>query len=132
LVDFAHNAHSVTAVVDTVGRMPARTKWAMFGSAGDRSDHEIAAIATGICAMQPDNVVITELEDHLRGRAPGEANQIMQQACLDAGLPEQQIDIVASPLLGVKHIVSKLQPGDLGLLLVLSERDAVIEFLSGC
>ncbi|MCP3690474.1 MAG: Mur ligase, partial [Gammaproteobacteria bacterium] len=47
LVDFAHNAHSVTAVVDTVGRMPARTKWAMFGSAGDRSDHEIAAIATG-------------------------------------------------------------------------------------
>ncbi len=132
MVDFAHNAHSVSAVVDTVGRMPARKKWALFGSAGDRSDDEISAIAAGVCAMQPDHVVITELEDHLRGRAAGEVSQIMQKACLDSGLSKQQIDIVASPLVGVEHITSKLQADDLGLLLVLSERDAVIRFLAEC
>ncbi|MCP4186574.1 MAG: Mur ligase [Gammaproteobacteria bacterium] len=132
LIDFAHNAHSVTAVVGTVERIPARRKWALFGSAGDRSDDEISAIAAGICILQPDNVVITELEDHLRGRVSGEVSQILKQACLDSGLSEQQIDIVASPLVGVKQIVSKLQPDDLGLLLVLSERDVVIRFLGGC
>jgi len=131
LVDFAHNAHSVAAVVDTVERMPARQKWALFGSAGDRSNDEIRAIAEGVCQMNPGHVVIVEVEKYLRGRESGEVSEIMKQACLDSGLKPDQIEFADSPLAGVKQAVSGMQAEDLGLFLVLSERDAVIEFVRG-
>lgn len=129
IVDFAHNAHSVAAVADTVGRMPARQKWALFGSAGDRSDDEIAAIARGVCALEPDHVVIAEVEAYLRGREPGEVSTIMKQACLERGLTENQIVFAQSPLAGVEFAVSRMQAYDLGLFLVLDQRAEVIDFL---
>ena len=131
LIDFAHNAHSVAAVVDTVERMSARQKWALFGSAGDRSDDEIQAIAEGVCKMKPDHVVIVEVEEYLRGRASGEVSAIMRQVCLDSGLLQDQIEFSESPLAGVQLALSKMQPDDLGLFLVLSERDEVIKFVRG-
>jgi len=130
IVDFAHNEHGVNAIVDTVRRMPARRKWALFGSAGDRSDEHIAAIARGVCLIEPDRVVITELDDYLRGRKPGEVSQIMKQACLHHGIPESSIDVVDSPLAGVKLALAKMEAEDLGLFLVLAERDGVIDYLN--
>ncbi len=130
IIDFAHNAHSVAAVADTVCRIPARQKWALFGSAGDRSDEEIAAIATGVCSLHPDTVVIAEVAAYLRGREPGEVSEIMKQACVNAGLSENQIKSAASPLAGVILALSQMQAGDLGLFLVLSERDEVIDYVN--
>ena len=129
IIDFAHNAHSVEAVTDTVRRMPARHKWALFGSAGDRSDEEITAIAKGVCSINPDHLVIVEVEQYLRGRPPGEVSQIMKQVCLDSGIAENQLSFADSPLLGVKLALAQMQAHDLGLFLVLSERDQVISFL---
>ncbi len=131
IIDFAHNAHSVAAVVDTVSRIPARQKWALFGSAGDRSDDEIATIASGVCSLSPDTVVITEVEHYLRGRALGETSEIIKQACIDSGLSESQIKFAASPLAGVKLAMEQMQTDDLGLFLVLSERDEVISLVRG-
>lgn len=130
IIDYAHNRHSVAAVTDTVRRIPARQKWALFGSAGDRSDEEIAAIASGVCALKPDTVIIVEVEHYLRGRALGEVSEIMKQACINAGLSESQIVFAASPLAGVKLALTQMQAGDLGLFLVLSERDEVIDFVT--
>ena len=131
IIDFAHNAHSVDAVTKTVGRMSARQKWALFGSAGDRSDEEIAAIAKGVCSINPDHVVIVELEVYLRGRVAGVVPEIMKQACLDSGLNENQLHFADSPMLGVKLALSQMQADDLGLFLVLSERDEVIRYVNG-
>ncbi len=130
IVDFAHNAHGVAAVVDTARRMPAGRKWALFGSAGDRSDAEIAAIAEGVCSIEPDQVVITELESYLRGRELGEVSEIMRRACLEQGLAENQIHIADSPLAGVRYALEQMQADDLGLFLVLSERDQVVDYLN--
>ena len=130
IIDFAHNAHSVEAVTNTVKRMTARQKWALFGSAGDRSDEEIAAIAEGVCSINPDHVVIVELEQYLRGRVTGEVPEIMKQACLDSGMAENQLSFADSPMLGVKLALSKMRSDDLGLFLVLSERDEVIAFVN--
>ena len=129
IIDFAHNAHSVAAVADTVARIPAGKKWALFSSAGDRSDEEIAAIADGVCALKPDTVVIAEIEHYLRGRKFGEVSEILKQGCINAGLTEKQILLADSPLAGVKMILQKMQLNDLGLFLVLSERDEVISLL---
>lgn len=129
IIDFAHNAHSVAAVADTVSRIPARQKWALFSSAGDRSDEEIAAIATGVCSLRPDRVVIAEVEPYLRGRALGEISEILKQASIRAGLSESQIFLADSPLAGVKLALTQMQADDLGLFLVLSERDDVIRLV---
>jgi UDP-N-acetylmuramyl tripeptide synthase len=129
IVDFAHNEHGVGAIVDTVGRMPARKKWALFGSAGDRSDEHIAAIARGVCSIEPDHVVITELADYLRGRNPGDVSMIMKQACLKSGIPEKCIHLVDSPFAGVKLALADMQTDDLGLFLVLAERSQIIDYL---
>ena len=129
IVDFAHNAHSVAAVVDTVERMSARQKWVLLGSAGDRTDEEIAAIAQGVCAINPDHLVIVEVEKYLRGRAPGEVSEIIKRACLDSAIVENQLSFADSPLLGVRLVVEQMQQDDLGLLLVLADRDQVINFL---
>ena len=130
VIDFAHNAHSVEAVTSTVSRMPARQKWALFGSAGDRSDEEISAIATGVCSINPDHVVIVELEQYLRGREPGVVPEIMKQACLNSGLNDSQLSYADSPMLGVKRALAQMQAGDLGLFLVLAERDEVIAYVN--
>jgi hypothetical protein len=101
----------------------------MFGSAGDRSDEHIAAIARGVCLIKPDHVVITETEEYLRGRSHGDISQIMKQACLRSGIPEKCIHLVNSPFSGVKLALSKMRADDLGLFLVLSERDQIIDYL---
>ncbi len=129
IIDFAHNAHSVMAVVDTVSRIPAQRKWALFSSAGDRTYEEIAAIATEVCTLNPDTVIIAEVEPYLRGRSSGEVSKIMKQAAINAGLSESQIVFAASPLAGVKLALRQMQDDDLGLFLVLSERDEVIDYI---
>ncbi len=129
-VDFAHNAHSVAAVVDTIERLPAREKWVLFGSAGDRSDDDIRAIAEGVCAMQPDHVMIVEIEQYLRGRKSGEVSQLIEQTCLAMGLDLNQMHFAESPLAGVKQVLVNLHSDDLALFLVLSERDEIIRYLS--
>jgi len=129
IVDFAHNAHGVAAIVATVGRMPARQKWALFGSAGDRSDEDIRAMAQALCSVAPDHVVITEIEDYLRGRNLGDVSQIIRQVCLQNGVSEANIHLLDSPLTGVQYALERMQAQDLGLFLILSERDQVIDYI---
>jgi len=129
IVDFAHNAHSVEAVANTVQRMSAQKKWVMFGSAGDRSDEDMIAIARAVCSINPDHVVIVEIERYLRGREPGEVSEIMKQACLDAGLSTTQLHFADSPLKGVQLALVELQAGDVGLFLVLDEREEILGYI---
>jgi UDP-N-acetylmuramyl tripeptide synthase len=129
IVDFAHNAHGIAAIVGTVGRMPARQKWALFGSAGDRSDEDIRAMAQALCSIAPDHVVITEIETYLRGRSLGDVSQVIKQVCLQNGVSEANIHLLDSPLTGVQYALERMQARDLGLFLILSERDQVIDYI---
>jgi cyanophycin synthetase len=129
IVDFAHNAHSVQAVTDTVKRLPANHRWVLCSSAGDRSDADIRDIAQGVCSMKPDHVVIAEVEAYLRGRELGEVGRIMKQACLDSGLRDAQIHFSNSALSGVSFVLSEMTEQDLGLFLVLDERDEIIDLI---
>ena len=42
----------------------------LFGSAGDRSDDDIAAMADGLARLRPDRVVLVAIPGYLRGREP--------------------------------------------------------------
>ncbi|MFT6076487.1 MAG: hypothetical protein ACJAZ1_003421, partial [Yoonia sp.] len=47
----------------------------------------------------------------------------------DAGISAKHVLPASSPAVGTKMILEQIQPGDLALLLVLSEREAVFKAL---
>ena len=129
-VDFAHNPHSIVAVATTMKNIPAKRRLLMIGHAGDRSDEEINDLTAGAFALEPDHVVIVELPDYLRGRESGEVSEVIRQQFLRSGLQQKQMSFCPDPLQGTARALELLEPGDLALLLVHSQRDQVIELIS--
>lgn len=128
-VDFAHNPHSISAVVDTMSAIPAKRRFVLLSHAGDRSDQDIRDVTSSVLSFHPNFVVAAELPDYLRGRAPGEISQLIFAECKRNGLTGDQIIVAGSPVQGTVQILEKLQPGDVALLLILSQRDQVFDIL---
>ena len=129
IVDFAHNAHSIAAVCDATASMSAKRRFLMISQPGDHSDQVIAEVTATALQFGPDLIVTAEIADYLRGRKLGETPKLIKGFALAAGFPPSQIHSASSPSLGVKTILEQLQPDDLALLLVLSDRDAVFQML---
>ena len=130
-VDFAHNPHSIAAVTGALAALPAKRRFIMMAHAGDRSDQDIRDLARGACVLGPDVVMVTELPGYLRGREPGDIPALLRAECLAWGIPADLILQASSPAEGAAQIMTLLQPGDLALLLVHSERDRIFRMLSG-
>ncbi|WP_171117964.1 Mur ligase family protein [Ruegeria sp. HKCCA5463] len=128
-VDFAHNPHSISAVCDALSGLPAKRRFIMLSHAGDRSDQDIRDVTATALKFQPDVIVAAELEGYLRGRALGEIPDLIEGTALKHGYNADQIQRAQSPSQAAARILKQLEPGDLALLLVLSERDAVLEML---
>ena len=81
-LDFGHNADGVRAVMQLVSRLrqaphPRGRLTVVTGSAGDRTDRELAEVAAAICEGSPDRVLVRELPHYLRGRALGEVSAVL-------------------------------------------------------
>lgn len=129
ILDFAHNAHSVAAVCDTMASMQAKRRFLMLSQPGDHSDQVIHEVTTTALGFRPDRIVVAEIADYLRGRKPGETPNLIKTSALAAGFSGEHISSASSPSVGAKLILDEIQPGDLALLLVLSDREAVFEAL---
>ncbi|SFT92702.1 Mur ligase family protein [Sedimentitalea nanhaiensis] len=130
-VDFAHNPHSVAAVCKALSPLESGRRFILLSHAGDRSDSDIRDMTATALKFHPDVVVAAELAGYLRGRELGEVPDLIETSALNAGMTCAQVLRARSPLEGVKLILQQLQPGDLALLLVLAERDAVFQLLEG-
>lgn len=128
-VDFAHNLHSVSAVTQALESVIAARTFIMVSHAGDRSNEDIRAVTETIFKLNPDIVVAAEVVEYLRGRELGEVCALTMDVCVKQGLAKSDIMFATSPANGVAYILRKLQPGDMALLLVLSERDKIFELL---
>jgi UDP-N-acetylmuramyl tripeptide synthase len=129
-VDFAHNPHSVAAVAQTLSAIPARRRMILLSHAGDRSDADIADVTRTALTLKPDVVVATDLVGYLRGRNAREIPEIIKQTCLTHSMQDSQILTASSPLDATSQILDLVRPGDIALLLVLSEREEVFELLA--
>jgi len=128
-VDFAHNPHSIDAVVQAISAMPANKRYLLLSHAGDRSDQDIRDVTASALNLQPDYLVAAELGDYLRGRAPGDVPQRITETAKENGLKQQQILRSDSPAAGAEIILKQLKAGDVALLLVLSERERIFEMI---
>lgn len=130
-VDFAHNPHSIDAVVQAISAMPAKKRYLLLSHAGDRSDQDIQDVTASALKLKPDCLVAAELREYLRGRAPGDVPQRIADTATANGLKQNQILRSDSPAAGVEMILKQLKAGDVALLLVLSERDQVFAMIDG-
>lgn len=129
VMDFAHNEHSMNAIVATTNNMPSKRKWVMLSAGGDRSDQDISVMTEAAMVMKPDQLVSAELHAYLRGRAVGSIPKLMSDIAKNHGMTDSAIHSAGSPLEAAKLIMEQLQEGDLVLLLVLSEREEVVELI---
>jgi cyanophycin synthetase len=129
IMDFAHNVHSMQAMAITTANIKAQRKFLMLSHAGDRTDTEIINMTKTALKMQPDFIIAVEVEAYLRGRALGEVPQLIIDTALAHGVKQHNIFTFKSPFAGAKYIIEQLQTDDLALLMVLSEREEITEFL---
>ena len=130
VVDFAHNAHSVNAVCKAMAAMPAQRRLLMLSQPGDHSDQVINDVTTAALAFKPAQIVVAEIADYLRGRSIGEVPYQISTSAISKGYPSENILQAASPSVGAKLLLENVKSGDLLLLLVLSDREAVFEALA--
>ena len=126
-VDFAHNPHSISAVCEALSGLPAKRRFIMLSHAGDRSDQDVRDVTETALGFKPDVIVTAELADYLRGRELGEIPALIEKSVSDHGFNLNQVHRAESPLQAATMILDKVEPGDLALLLVLSDREKVLE-----
>ncbi len=128
-VDFAHNPHAIAAMSDLIGNLDAKRKFLLISHAGDRSDQEIRDLTSGAVGFAPDQVVIAELSDYLRGREVGDVPALIEVECKKQGVAKTSVKHVSSPGEGVKYILGEIGEGDVALILALSDRERVFELI---
>jgi len=128
-VDFAHNPHSISAVTNAMASVPAKRRFVMISHAGDRSDRDILDATKSALSLKPDVLMAAELPQYLRGRELGDTTQLTHQQAKQQGMLAHQLMLADGPAAGAQKILDQLQPGDLALLLVLSEREQVFAML---
>jgi UDP-N-acetylmuramyl tripeptide synthase len=135
IVDFAHNAHSMQAVMNMAKNMaqalPADGQIkVMFSHAGDRSNDEIIAVADAVHGLKPHTYILSELAGYLRGREIGEISDLVKKHLINKGIDTANIVEVTDPFAGTKYAVDKAKTGDLLLLFVLADRNKVHAYLT--
>ncbi len=129
LVDFAHNEHGMRALAKMMTRLPAQRRLMLMSQAGDRLDRDIRDMTRAACGMQPDLLLLCELPGYERGREPGVVPALIRSAALECGVPPGAISNYANPREAVAAALEQAKPGDLLVLLVLTQRDEVLALL---
>ena len=127
VIDYAHNAHGLRALVDLAAHWPARRRLVMFGSAGDRSDADLAAMSEVIATLDVDRYVLVDIVGYLRGRAEGEVPDLLAHHLRQHGVRDDAITRLPSPLDGARYALDWIGPDDLALLVTLSQRAEVLD-----
>jgi cyanophycin synthetase len=113
LLDYAHNAHGMAAMAQTIRGLTVNgRRIGVLAAPGDRRDEDILALARA-AAPAFDFIVLRE-DDNLRGRKWGDTGALVRQGLLAAGFPAERIspEIYAEEA-AVQHALETAQPGDL-------------------
>jgi cyanophycin synthetase len=126
LVDYAHNAHGMAALVGLARGIPADRRLVMVGQAGDRQDEAIREMARAAAGLRPDRVIVKDAEQYLRGRTLGEVPALLADEFTRLGTPASSISRALSELEGVRDALTWARPGDLLVLAVHQDRGQVL------
>jgi cyanophycin synthetase len=113
LLDYAHNAHGMRAMVQTVRELSVHgRRIAVLSAPGDRRDEDIRDLAHA--AASGFDLILLREDDDRRGRARGEVAALLREGLLESGFPAERI---AEGMFGEEEAVQRgletAQPGDL-------------------
>ena len=129
LVDFAHNEHGMKALADAVRQVPAKRVILLMGQAGDRLDKDIIDLVRAACSMRPCQLLVAELPGYERGREPFEVPALIRTEAMKSGIPDNAIEIFQEPREATAQALSRARPGDLLVLLALTQRSAALSLI---
>jgi cyanophycin synthetase len=130
LLDYAHNPHGLAALLPLAAALPATRRLLILGQAGDRDEAALRELAEIAWRSRPDRIVIKELPTMLRGRKLGEIPAILEDELRQRGAPQEALGHAADDPAAVEQALAWARPGDLLILLVHTERDAVLARLA--
>ena len=130
IVDFAHNPHGVQALFDMGRNIDATRRLLLIGQAGDRSDQAISELADAAWALEPDRIIIKEMGRYARGRDKGEVAGLLRHRFLELGARAEILGYQEQELEAVREAVEWSQNGDVLMLLIHEDVEAVTEYLS--
>ncbi len=127
VVDYGHNVHSLTAVIEAINTFPHTRRTCLYSTAGDRRDIDI--IRQGeLLGEAFDRVVL--YEDHYRrGRAEGEIMGLLRQGLQSATRTKEIIEVVGANE-AAEVTLTSAQPGEL-VLLQADTIDETVQWLKG-
>jgi cyanophycin synthetase len=125
IVDYGHNVHSLTAVMDVVEKFPHPKRMAVYSTAGDRRDCDL--IRQGeLLGAGFDRVIL--YEDHYRrGRAEGEIMGLFRKGVESSTRAKEIIEIVGATK-AAEVALNMVQPGEL-LLLQADKIDETMDWI---
>ncbi len=129
LVDFAHNEHGLSALVESIEQTPATRRLVLMGQAGDRTDEEVEGLTKAAARLRADRYVLVDMPDYLRGKEPGVVPAFINKVLLAEGIQESTVVFEDDPISGTRHALDWAQPGDFLLLLTLTQREACITLI---
>jgi UDP-N-acetylmuramyl tripeptide synthase len=129
LVDFAHNEHGMIALADVVNMVAAERVVLLMGQAGDRLDEDISDLVRAACGMKPDQLLVAELPGYERGREPFEVPALIKSEAIASGINEDHVEIFPSPGEATALALQRAQPGDLLVLLALTQRQEALNLV---
>lgn len=133
VIDYAHNPQSVATLIDATRDVPAVRRAVSLGTGGDRDDVALQAIAAAAVGSGIiDLYIAKEMPKFLRGRAPGSISGVLLAALRELGVAEAQLASAPDDMSAVRHALAWARDGDLLLLAVHDQRDAILDFLERC
>jgi cyanophycin synthetase len=126
LIDYAHNAHGMSALVGMAQSIPANRRLVMLGQAGDRDDGAIRDFARAAWELRPDRVVVKDTDQYLRGRDLGEIPGLLADELTRLGTPSSSIYRAPDEVDGVRDALTWARSGDLLVLAVHQDRRQVL------
>ncbi len=126
LLDYAHNPHGLAALLELAAAIPATRRLLLLGQAGDRDETALRDLAATAWRSRPDRIVVKELPAMLRGRQAGEVPAILDDELRRRGAPDEALAHAPTEIAAVDQALAWARPGDLLILLIHSERGAVL------
>jgi cyanophycin synthetase len=111
LLDYAHNADSYKAIIDTARRFPHHRLIGLVTAPGDRYDEKLHEIGR-ICGMGFDHVVIRDTLNR-RGRAVGEVPELLLSGAKAAGVDTGHLEVVLDTVEAVERALAIAGEGDI-------------------
>jgi cyanophycin synthetase len=123
LVDYAHNPAAIAGLIELVTSLDANRRIGIITAPGDRRDEDLLNV--GRITARLDHVIVRD-DKYRRGRAPGEISRIIAEGLRDAGMSDENIDVVHDEKDALAHAMSIMKDNDL-IFILADDVPAVLE-----